>query len=87
MDDRNGERMASIAATQLEPDVPGADLVARKLRRAWKKERHYYHTRGVCYLALWAAAMVLLDFAVDFLFRLPGYGRLALLGVNVAVVG
>jgi hypothetical protein len=60
--------------------------VETKLRKAWHKERRYWHSRGVCHLALWAVAMVLLDFLVDWVFDFPGPGRLALLTVNVGAL-
>ncbi|HUT32413.1 MAG TPA: DUF4175 family protein [Planctomycetota bacterium] len=74
--------MASVTATQVPDKLPGSTFVEHKLHRAWKKERHFQHTRGLCYFVLWALAMVLLDLLVDFLFRVPGYWRMALLAVN-----
>lgn len=74
--------MASITAAQ----APAESFVEHKLHRAWKKERHFQHTRGVCYVVLWAAALVLLDLFVDWLFLIPGYGRVLLLAVNVVAL-
>ncbi len=79
--------MASITATRLEEELPGAADIHAKLHRAWKKERHFHHTRGACHLVVWAVAMALLDFLVDFLFRVPGYWRLVLPAVNAAALG
>ncbi len=77
--------MASIAA-QPEQEIVGSGFVEQKLHRAWKKERHFQHTRGLCHFLLWALAMVLLDLLVDLLFRVPGYWRWALLGINAAAL-
>lgn len=79
--------MASVTATPSGGDLPGAHFVTDKLHRAWRKERRFHHTRGLCYLVLWALAMVLLDLLVDFLFRVPGYWRLVLVACNVGVIG
>lgn len=76
--------MATVTATNVEPE--GAAFVEAKLHRAWKKERHFQHTRGLCHLLLWIVALVLLDFFVDWLFLIPGFGRLALLAINVAAL-
>ncbi|MBM4032503.1 MAG: DUF4175 domain-containing protein [Planctomycetes bacterium] len=78
--------MASIASTQLQEQLPGAAFVEQKLHRAWRKERHFLHTRGFCFFALWAAALVLLDLVVDFVFRVPGYWRLVLVAINVGAI-
>ncbi|MFO8015205.1 MAG: DUF4175 family protein [Phycisphaerae bacterium] len=61
--------------------------IERRLRRAWKRQRHVLAARGVCHLLLWTAGLGLADFLIDWLLVLPGYGRLALLCVNVAVLG
>jgi hypothetical protein len=61
--------------------------VEAKIRKAWRKERRFFHSRGLCFLLLWALALILLDFLVDWLFLIPGYGRLILLGVNVVALG
>ena len=65
-------------------------FIERKLRGAWIKERRFHHTRGLCYAAVWVVALILVDLLVDWLFlasyRVPGWGRLALLGINAAVL-
>lgn len=60
--------------------------VERKLRLAWKRERRFHATRGICHLLLWAAGLGLADFFVDWYFLLPGYGRMALLVLNIATL-
>ncbi len=61
-------------------------LIDRKLRRAWHKERRYHHFRAACQVALWAVALILIDFGLDWLLRLPYYGRVMLLAFNGAVL-
>jgi len=62
-----------------------AALLAR-LKKAWRKEQRFHHTRGLCFLIVWVVALVVLDLVVDWLFLIPGYGRLVLLGINAAVI-
>jgi hypothetical protein len=57
--------------------------VEKKLRQAWRRQRRFHTTRGICHLLLWAGGLLLADLAVDWLFLLPGYGRLLLLAINV----
>ncbi|NQT86861.1 hypothetical protein HQ560_08865, partial [bacterium] len=61
-------------------------LVEAKLHRAWRKERNFYHASGLCHFLLWLLALVLIDFVVDWLFMIPGYGRTALLAINVGAL-
>jgi len=61
--------------------------VERKLRRAWRKERRFHHGNGLAHFVVWALALVLLDLLVDWLFLVPGFGRMALLAVNVVTLG
>lgn len=67
-----------------------ATLIGRKLRRAWRKERRLRHSRGLCFLLVWVVALILLDLLVDWLFlasyRVPWYGRTALLVINVVTL-
>ncbi len=65
----------------------GATLVEAKLRKAWRKERRYHHGDGMAHFFVWLLALVFVDLTVDWLFLLPGTGRLLLLGVNVAALG
>jgi len=74
----------STATTSPSPD--GAQFVDHKLHRAWHKERRFQHIRGVCYLLLWVAALILLDLLVDWLFLIPGVARLVLMAVNVGAI-
>ena len=59
--------------------------VEQKLRQAWRRERRFHATRGICHLLLWAAGLALADFVVDWQFSLPGFGP-ALLIVNIAAL-
>lgn len=61
-------------------------LIDAKLRRAWHKERRYYHTRGICHVLVWLVALIVLDFAVDWLLEIPGWARVLLLAINVATL-
>lgn len=61
--------------------------VERKLRKAWRKERRYYHGDGIAHLLVWLLALILLDLLIDWLFLLPGAGRLLLLGINIVALG
>jgi hypothetical protein len=70
-----------------ETEKPRGRTVERKLRLAWKRERRFYRMHGVCHLLLWAGALILVDFLVDWLFLLPGYGRVILLAINLATLG
>ena len=75
------------AATDNVTHSAPRDEIARKLRRAWRKERRFHHVRGICHVLLWLVAMILLDLLVDWQFRLPGWGRPILLAMNVVVLG
>lgn len=60
--------------------------VEKKLRKAWHKELRFVVTRGVCYLLLWAVALVLADLVIDWWLtrgRLGAPERIGLLAVNV----
>jgi hypothetical protein len=82
MDD---EPMAT--ATAAEPvRESDARFVETKLHRAWRKERRFHHARGLCHFLLWALALILVDWLVDWLFLIPGYGRVLLLAINVAAL-
>jgi len=65
-------------------------LVERKLRQAWRRQRRYFHLRGVSRTLIWAGTLVALDFLVDwlFIFRLrgPAAWRLPLLVANAGVL-
>lgn len=70
-----------------DPLSTGAALVEAKLRKAWRKERRFHHGNGLAHLVVWLLALILVDLLVDWLFLLPGSGRVILLVVNVAVLG
>jgi hypothetical protein len=74
--------MASNAAA-----LTHAEGIEDRLHRAWRKQRRFVHARGACYLLLWLVALVALDLLLDWLFLLPGEARVALLAVNVGVLG
>ncbi len=58
----------------------------RKLVRAWRRERTFVETRGLCHLFLWAAVLFTSNFAIDWVFNLSGRGRVTLLAVNAVVL-
>lgn len=61
--------------------------IERRLRAAWRKERRVCHARGASYLVIWAVALALTDFLVDWLLHAPGWGRALLLAANLLVLG
>ena len=65
---------------------PAGRTVEQKLRQAWRRQRRFHTTRGLCHLLLWTAALVMADLVIDWLFLLPGYGRTILLLVNIATL-
>ena len=65
---------------------PAGRTVEQKLRQAWRRQRRFHATRGLCHLLLWTAALVMADLVIDWLFLLPGYGRTILLLVNIATL-
>ena len=75
-----------MATASVQPVAFHGSAVEAKIRKAWRKERRFFHSRGVCFFLLWALALILLDFLVDWLFLIPGYGRIILLSVNVAAL-
>ncbi len=64
---------------------PQAEVLAR-LRAAWHKERHYVHLRGLCLLLVWFLSLALVSWAIDVLFELPGWARVALIVFDLAVL-
>ncbi|MFI5378025.1 MAG: DUF4175 family protein [Tepidisphaerales bacterium] len=66
--------------------APNSMEIEGKLRRAWRKEHRYFHVRGICLLLMWLIAFALVNFLVDWLFQLPGSGRIAVLSVEAAVL-
>jgi len=86
--DKNDQRMSNGKTTR--SDVKERRYVHRKLRSAWHKERRFHHLRGVCYLAIWAVVLVLVDLLVDWLFlagyNAPGWARVVLLGINAVTL-
>ena len=68
------------------PAELAAHTVETKLRRAWRKERRFHHGNGLAHFLLWALALVLTDLLVDWLFLIPGTGRMALLTINAGTL-
>jgi hypothetical protein len=72
------------------PSDPSRVMIDSKLRHAWGKERRFHHTRGLCYLVVWAVVLILVDLLVDWLFlasyKAPWWARPALLGINVVTL-
>ena len=73
-----------------ETDAASRAVVDHKLRDAWHKERRFHHARGLCFLLVWSAALIVVDLLIDWLFlasyRAPGWGVLVLLGINVVTL-
>jgi len=65
-------------------------MVERKLRAAWRRQRRYFHLRGLAQALIWAVTLAALDFFVDWLFifrfRWSGDWRAPLLIVNACVL-
>ena len=72
-----------MAAEAITSERGGVEV---KLRRAWHRERRFYHTRGLCHTLVWLIALILLDFAIDWLLEIPGYARVLLLLINVGTI-
>jgi len=66
------------------------NIVERKLRAAWRRQRRYFHLRGLAQVLIWAVTLAAVDFFVDWLFifrmRWPVAWRLPLLAANAAVL-
>jgi len=82
--------MSGAPTTTTASDQPASNVIERKLRRAWRKQRRLQHSRGVCFLLVWIAALILVDLLVDWLFlanyRVPMYGRVVLLAINAVTL-
>jgi hypothetical protein len=82
--------MSEAGRTDRPAGGAAGDFIERKLHRAWRKERWYYHTRGLSVLLVWVVGLILLDLLVDWLFLarpgMPGGWRLVLLATNLAAV-
>ena len=65
-------------------------IIERKLRAAWRRQRRYFHLRGLAQVLIWAVTLAAVDFFVDWLLlfrmRWPVAWRLPLLAANVAVL-
>jgi hypothetical protein len=65
-------------------------IIERKLRAAWRRQRRYFHWRGLAQALIWGITLATVDFFADWLliFRLrwPVFWRLPLLAVNAAVL-
>ncbi|MCE5278988.1 MAG: DUF4175 family protein [Planctomycetaceae bacterium] len=73
-----------------QPDAPTGEIhrgVRRRLTGAWRRQRRFLATRGVCYLLMAAAALILLDVALDWSLDLGAGWRYALVAGNIALVG
>ncbi|HUS90831.1 MAG TPA: DUF4175 family protein [Phycisphaerae bacterium] len=72
------------------PDAKERHHIEYKLRSAWHKERRFHHLRGLCFLAIWAVLLVLLDLLIDWLFlasyNAPGWARVALMALNAVTL-
>ncbi|MCE5326873.1 MAG: DUF4175 domain-containing protein [Planctomycetaceae bacterium] len=73
-----------------QPDAATGALhagVRRRLSGAWRRERRFLATRGVCYLLMAAAALILLDVALDWSLDLAMGWRTVLVLANIVLVG
>lgn len=65
-------------------------MVERKLRQAWRRQRRYFHWRGLAQVLIWVITLAAVDFFVDWLLifrmRWPVFWRLPLLAANAAVL-
>ncbi len=62
-----------------------SDDIDRRLAGAWRREWRFVFTRGLGRLIVWLAAMLAVDFLLDWRIDLPGGYRMGLLGVNLAL--
>jgi len=69
-----------------EPPSSGTTLLERKLRGAWRRERRFFHGRGLCHFLVAAVGLVVLDLAADWSFSLPGPLRILLGLGNLTVL-
>jgi len=60
--------------------------VQKKLAGAWRREQRFHHARGICHILLWLVGLVLVDLMLDWSLDLPGWGRVALLAVNLGLL-
>ena len=65
-------------------------MVERKLRQAWRRQRRFFHVRGLAQVLIWAVTFAAVDFCLDWLLifrmRWPAPCRLPLLAANAAVL-
>lgn len=61
--------------------------VEDKLKATWRRECRFKHLRGVSLLVIWGIVLVLLNLLIDWLFLIPGFGRVILLLLNLGTLG
>jgi hypothetical protein len=61
--------------------------VEQKLRATWRRECRLRHLRGLSLLIIWGVVLLLLNLLVDWLFMIPGFGRVLLLLINLGTLG
>lgn len=61
--------------------------IEKKLRLAWGKELLILNAKGLGYILVCIVGLILADLLIDWQFLLPGYGRLALLLINIGILG
>jgi hypothetical protein len=65
-------------------------IIDRKLRQAWRRQRRYFHLRGLVQVLIWGITLVAVDFFVDWLLlfrmRWPVFWRVPLLAFNAVVL-
>ena len=68
--------LSTIGKVESGAEVPD---VERRLREAWRRQRRFIFTRGICYLALTACAVAAAAFVLDWRLELSPAGRVMLL--------
>ena len=61
--------------------------IEQNLRNTWRRQRLLVHARGLCLALICIAGIIIIDLALDWALVLPGWGRIALLAANAAVLG
>jgi len=61
--------------------------IEKKLRSAWRKKQLFFNAKGLGYLLVCVVGLILANLLIDWLFLLPGYGRVILLLIDIGVLG
>lgn len=77
--------MTQVLSNSDMPRATRSGEIDRRLAGAWRREWQFTFTRGLGRLIVWLAAMLAVDFILDWRIDLPGGYRMGLLGLNLAV--